>query len=79
MKSDPVRVLLLVAWLCWSAVLLLTCRCSRLVNPASAQGWHAEFLDMWRTSGFTDRKLRIRMPAPNTGDYPAMPAPAAKL
>ena len=41
--------------------------------------WHAEFLDMWRTSGFTDRKLRIRMPAPNTGDYPAMPAPAAKL
>ena len=48
-------------------------------SDCTLEKWHDDFLEMWKTSGFTDRKLRIRFPEPNAGDYPAMPAPAAKL
>ena len=40
-------------------------------DDTDLDGWHAAFLDMWRSSGFTDRKLRICMKGPAAAATPA--------
>jgi len=43
-------------------------------DDTDLDGWHAKFLDMWKSSGFTDRKLRICMKAPVSASAAAVPA-----